>query len=59
MTSYAPFQLLTRPSAANSNFPFHVRTAQIGAMPLDEIDAFPHNAYEVPEAAGATIDSRA
>uniref|UniRef100_A0A914VVW6 Apple domain-containing protein n=1 Tax=Plectus sambesii TaxID=2011161 RepID=A0A914VVW6_9BILA len=44
---FGVFLFLTRPSAANTNFPFHVRTTQIGAMPLDEIASFPHNAYEV------------
>ncbi|KAF8354147.1 hypothetical protein PRIPAC_95770 [Pristionchus pacificus] len=38
------FMVITRPSMTNKNFPFHVRTTQIGDMtqPAD----FPQNAYE-------------
>ncbi|XP_059173236.1 transmembrane protein 145-like [Physella acuta] len=30
------FLVLTRPSAANKNFPYHVRTSQIGTLPASE-----------------------
>ena len=38
-----------RPQAANKNFPYHVRTTQIGAATLNENDhvtSFRHNVYE-------------
>ena len=46
-------QLLTRPSAANKNFPFHVRTSQVraleqsttGVVGNNTIDAFSSNRY--------------
>ncbi|XP_071276967.1 transmembrane protein 145 isoform X4 [Agelaius tricolor] len=31
--AHGVFLVLTRPSAANKNFPFHVRTSQIGSVP--------------------------
>ncbi|XP_006821994.1 transmembrane protein 145-like, partial [Saccoglossus kowalevskii] len=43
--------ILTRPAAANQNFPYHVRTSQIGAIETpngtvsEDIDAFSHSAY--------------
>nr|XP_015195573.1 PREDICTED: transmembrane protein 145 [Lepisosteus oculatus] len=37
-------QIITRPSAANKNFPYHVRTSQIGIMSSPG-EAFPHHAY--------------
>ncbi|XP_033109989.1 transmembrane protein 145-like [Anneissia japonica] len=45
------FLILTRPSAANSNFPYHVRTSQIGVLttPSDgnsnNVDNFMHHSY--------------
>lgn len=43
-------QVITRPSAANKNFPYHVRTSQIGILLSspkgDEgAESFPHHAY--------------
>ncbi len=45
-------QVLTRPSAANSNFPYHVRTSQIGIMHNtpngnlgQNVDNYSHHAY--------------
>lgn len=45
-----PLQVITRPSAANKNFPYHVRTSQIGILlssPKGEegTESFPHHAY--------------
>ncbi|XP_077985454.1 transmembrane protein 145-like isoform X2 [Glandiceps talaboti] len=46
------FLILTRPSAANKNFPYHVRTSQIGVLDTpngtlsENIDAFSHHAYD-------------
>lgn len=43
--------MLTLPSYANKNFPYHVRTTQIGIMntttmgPTDNLDGFQHNIY--------------
>ena len=42
--------MITRPSAANKNFPYHVRTSQIGILlssPVGEAtgEGFPHHAY--------------
>lgn len=45
-------QILTMPSVANKNFPYHVRTTQIGVMELtgasggNTIEQFGHHAYE-------------
>uniref|UniRef100_A0A8C5A9A4 Transmembrane protein 145 n=1 Tax=Gadus morhua TaxID=8049 RepID=A0A8C5A9A4_GADMO len=44
------FLVITRPSAANKNFPYHVRTSQIGILlssPVGEAtgEGFPHHAY--------------
>uniref|UniRef100_A0A668A8A3 Transmembrane protein 145 n=1 Tax=Myripristis murdjan TaxID=586833 RepID=A0A668A8A3_9TELE len=44
------FLVITRPSAANKNFPYHVRTSQIGILlssPKGEAggESFPHHAY--------------
>ncbi|XP_064617706.1 transmembrane protein 145-like [Liolophura sinensis] len=33
---YLFFLVLTRPQAANKNFPYHVKTTQIGAMPTED-----------------------
>lgn len=32
LLGFLAFLVLTRPNAANSNFPYHVRTSQIGVM---------------------------
>lgn len=37
-------QIITRPSAANKNFPYHVRTSQIGIMEQNT-EKFPHHVY--------------
>ncbi|XP_044291234.1 transmembrane protein 145 [Varanus komodoensis] len=44
--AHAVFLIMTRPSAANKNFPYHVRTSQIGIV--EEVVAgskFPHHVY--------------
>uniref|UniRef100_A0A4W5QAI4 Transmembrane protein 145 n=1 Tax=Hucho hucho TaxID=62062 RepID=A0A4W5QAI4_9TELE len=46
----SPPQAITRPSAANKNFPYHVRTSQIGILlssPKAGVasESFPHHAY--------------
>ena len=44
-------QIITRPSAANRNFPYHVRTSQIGVITepsgnvSNNVDGFTHHAY--------------
>ncbi|KAK1151842.1 transmembrane protein 145 isoform X1 [Acipenser oxyrinchus oxyrinchus] len=38
------FLIITRPSAANRNFPYHVRTSQIGIMESPR-ETFPHHGY--------------
>uniref|UniRef100_A0ABM0M6S4 Transmembrane protein 145-like n=1 Tax=Saccoglossus kowalevskii TaxID=10224 RepID=A0ABM0M6S4_SACKO len=40
------FLILTRPSAANKNFPFHLRTTQVDAMQLQE--ACPESYFGTP-----------
>ncbi|CAD5117960.1 DgyrCDS6699 [Dimorphilus gyrociliatus] len=50
--AHISFLILTRPSAANSNFPYHVRTTQIGVM-----HNAPHEAGGIPTTAGADTDS--
>ncbi|XP_028679291.1 transmembrane protein 145 isoform X2 [Erpetoichthys calabaricus] len=42
--AHAVFLVITRPSAANKNFPYHVRTSQIGIMKSPG-ETFPHHAY--------------
>ncbi|TKS82313.1 Transmembrane protein 145 [Collichthys lucidus] len=49
---FYPFesQVITRPSAANKNFPYHVRTSQIGILLSspkggEGAESFPHHAY--------------
>ncbi|MEQ2289143.1 hypothetical protein AMECASPLE_030027, partial [Ameca splendens] len=44
------FLVITRPSAANKNFPYHVRTSQIGILQSSPKggeggESFPHHAY--------------
>ncbi|KAL0858794.1 hypothetical protein ABMA27_011260 [Loxostege sticticalis] len=49
------FLLLTLPVFANKNFPYHVRTTQIGVMEVagsSALDSFGHNAYH-PSSNGA------
>ncbi|VDK29842.1 unnamed protein product [Gongylonema pulchrum] len=45
---FTVFMILTWPSSANVNFPYHVRTSQVGdsSCPADEAN-YPQNAYEV------------
>ncbi|XP_031569256.1 transmembrane protein 145-like [Actinia tenebrosa] len=40
--AYTIFLFLTRPTDANKNFPFHVRTNQVEAMTDKEAEDFPH-----------------
>ncbi|XP_043540496.1 transmembrane protein 145, partial [Chiloscyllium plagiosum] len=42
--AHTVFLVITRPSAANHNFPYHVRTSQIGTVDTD-LDKFPHHVY--------------
>ncbi|XP_072440725.1 transmembrane protein 145-like [Chiloscyllium punctatum] len=42
--AHTVFLVITRPSAANRNFPYHVRTSQIGTVDTD-LDKFPHHVY--------------
>ncbi|XP_022093046.1 transmembrane protein 145-like isoform X2 [Acanthaster planci] len=50
-TAQLVFLIITRPSAANKNFPYHVRTSQIGVVndPYgsagNNVDAFEHHGY--------------
>ncbi|XP_072049020.1 transmembrane protein 145-like [Amphiura filiformis] len=50
-TAQVVFLVLTRPSRANTNFPYHVRTSQIGVMNepngniSHQVDNFSHHAY--------------
>ncbi|EFX77644.1 hypothetical protein DAPPUDRAFT_54015 [Daphnia pulex] len=60
LLGFLAFLVLTRPNAANSNFPYHVRTSQIGVMEQRisgqsedslspnhlDLDRFPHHPYE-------------
>ncbi|XP_039208129.1 transmembrane protein 145 isoform X1 [Crotalus tigris] len=44
--AHAVFLIMTRPSAANKNFPYHVRTSQIGIVEEAATGAkFPHHVY--------------
>jgi len=47
--SYAFFMFLTRPTAANKNFPYHVRTSQIGVINDDSPDNFAAHQYAPSE----------
>eukprot|EP00061_Rhincodon_typus_P006346 g26900.t1 len=42
--AHAIFLVITRPSAANKNFPYHIRTSQIGTVDAN-FDKFPHQVY--------------
>jgi hypothetical protein len=50
-TAQLVFLIITRPSAANRNFPYHVRTSQIGVINdptgtvSNNVDGFAHHAY--------------
>ncbi|XP_038065624.1 transmembrane protein 145-like isoform X2 [Patiria miniata] len=50
-TAQLAFLIITRPSAANKNFPYHVRTSQIGVVndpyggPANNVDGFAHHGY--------------
>jgi len=55
LIGFIAFLLLTRPSNANKNFPYHVRTSQIGVSQQNiansdslqmNLDQFPHHSYE-------------
>ncbi|XP_052003731.1 transmembrane protein 145-like [Xyrauchen texanus] len=47
--AHVVFLAITRPSAANKNFPYHVRTSQIGILLSSpksmRAESFPHHAY--------------
>ncbi|KRT84060.1 hypothetical protein AMK59_2972 [Oryctes borbonicus] len=55
------FLLLTMPSVANKNFPYHVRTTQIGVMEVagasgsNTIEHFSHHVYEPSRTAEHTV----
>ncbi|XP_049883728.1 uncharacterized protein LOC126379135 [Pectinophora gossypiella] len=52
------FLLLTLPVFANKNFPYHVRTTQIGVMEVtgnNALDGFGHNAYHPTNGAPQTV----
>ncbi|XP_073965361.1 transmembrane protein 145-like [Choristoneura fumiferana] len=52
------FLLLTLPVFANKNFPYHVRTTQIGVMEVtgsSGLDSFGHNAYHPGNGAAQTV----
>ncbi|KAK9720842.1 Rhodopsin-like GPCR transmembrane domain [Popillia japonica] len=55
------FLLLTMPSVANKNFPYHVRTTQIGVMEVagtsgsSTIEQFSHHVYEPTRTAEQTV----
>nr|XP_033770248.1 transmembrane protein 145 isoform X2 [Geotrypetes seraphini] len=42
--AHAVFLIITRPSAANKNFPYHVRTSQIDIVE-ESAEKFPHHVY--------------
>ncbi|XP_078062781.1 transmembrane protein 145, partial [Mustelus asterias] len=42
--AHTVFLVITRPSAANKNFPYHVRTSQIGIVDTS-FDKYPHHIY--------------
>eukprot|EP00794_Sanderia_malayensis_P011259 gene11259-12439_t len=43
--AYAFFMILTAPCSANQNFPYHVRTTQVGIVTSDSMDNFTQHAY--------------
>ncbi|KAM3956245.1 transmembrane protein 145 [Aphomia sociella] len=52
------FLLLTLPVFANKNFPYHVRTTQIGVMEVTgntALDSFGHNAYHPSNGTAQTV----
>ncbi|XP_067874821.1 transmembrane protein 145-like [Heterodontus francisci] len=52
--AHAVFLVITRPSAANKNFPYHVRTSQIGTVD-SRFDKFPHHIYGNASFTGDTV----
>jgi len=63
LLGHAVFLLLTRPNAHNKNFPYHVRTTQIGIMEAisshttvgnHTLESFGHHGYGVSPANGRT-----
>ena len=47
--SYSFFLFLTRPTNANKNFPYHIRTNQIDILEITETGNFPHESDQVSE----------
>ncbi|CAG4949525.1 unnamed protein product [Parnassius apollo] len=57
-TGHIMFLILTLPVFANKNFPYHVRTTQIGVMEVtgsSSIDGFGSNAYHPTNGAAQTV----
>ncbi|KAG6459562.1 hypothetical protein O3G_MSEX011452 [Manduca sexta] len=57
-SGHVMFLMLTLPVFANKNFPYHVRTTQIGVMEVTgstTIDSFGHNPYQPSNGAAQTV----